>query len=142
MAVPFSGGCICGAVRYECSAEPVVSGFCHCRDCQRETGSGFGATLFVPRNAVRITGEVKYYDGKGDSGQVVSRGFCPTCGARLFGKPALLPELLAIRAGSLDDPSRFRPERDIYVSSAQPWDFMNPALPKFAKMPPVSSYDR
>ena len=100
MAVPFSGGCICGAVRYECLAEPVVSGFCHCRDCQRETGSAFGTTLFVPRNAVTIVGEVKYYDGKGDSGNIVSRGFCPTCGARLFGKPALLPELLAIRAGS------------------------------------------
>jgi hypothetical protein len=85
MAVPFSGGCICGAVRYECLAEPVVSGFCHCRDCQRETGSAFGTTLFVPRNAVTIVGEVKYYDGKGDSGNIVSRGFCPTCGARLWG---------------------------------------------------------
>jgi len=142
MATKFTGGCLCGAVRYECSAEPVVSGFCHCRDCQRETGSAFGSTLFVPRNAVTIRGDVRYYETTGDSGNVVSRGFCPTCGARLFGKPALLPEVTAIRAGSLDDPSWFRPERHIFVSSAQPWDFINPELPRFAKMPPITSYKR
>jgi hypothetical protein len=52
MKVPFTGGCLCGAIRYECSAEPIVMGNCHCRDCQRATGSAFAAALLVPRNAV------------------------------------------------------------------------------------------
>ena len=93
--------------------------------------------LFVPRNAVQITGEVKYYDVKGDSGNILSRGFCPTCGSLLFGKPAARPDVMGILAGSLDDPSRHRPAMDIYTASAQPWDHMNPELPKFPKGPPM-----
>jgi len=137
MATPFTGGCMCGAVRYECSAEPVMTANCHCRDCQRATGTAYVSVLFVPRTAVKITGEVKYYDVKGDSGNILSRGFCPTCGSRLFGRPAVLPDLMGIMPGSLDDPSSHRPAMDIYTSSAQPWDHMNPELPKFPKGPPM-----
>lgn len=135
MATSFSGGCICGAVRYECAADPVMTGNCHCRDCQKAGGGAFAPALAVPAVALKITGEVKYYDKKADSGQTVSRGFCPDCGARLFGKPKAMPEITVILAGSLDDPSWFRPAMDLYAASAQPWDYMNPALPKFPKMP-------
>lgn len=135
MAIPFTGGCMCGAIRYECSAEPIAMGICHCRDCQRATGSAFAAALIVPRSAMTITGEVKYYGVTGDSGNLVSRGFCPHCGSRLFGTPAN-PDVISIQAGSLDDPSWFKPQAEIYVASAQPWDYMNPDLPKFAKFPP------
>jgi hypothetical protein len=134
MNIPFTGGCLCGKIRYECAAEPIFMGNCHCRDCQQATGTAFAAAMLVPRNAVTITGEVKYYDVTGDSGSIVSRGFCPSCGSRLFSKPPI-SELLGIIAGSLDDPSGFQPARDIYTASAQPWDYMNPDLPKFAKMP-------
>jgi hypothetical protein len=120
MATPLTGGCLCGAVRYECSAEPVMTGNCHCRDCQRATGGTYASAVFVPRNAVTITGEVKYYDSTGDSGNIVSRGFCPTCSSRLFGKPAVMPEVMSIMAGSLDDPSNHKPAMDIYTASVQP----------------------
>jgi hypothetical protein len=135
MKIPFTGGCMCGAIRYECSAEPIVMGNCHCRDCQRATGTAFAAAILVPRNAVTITGDVKYFDVTGDSGSLVGRGFCPICGSRLFSKPPI-PELMGIMAGSLDDPSLFQPAMNIYTDSAQPWDYMNPDLPKFAKFPP------
>lgn len=134
-AIPFTGGCMCGAIRYECSAEPLAMGICHCRDCQRATGSAFAAALIVPRSAMTITGEVKYHGVTGDSGNLVSRGFCPRCGSRLFGTPAN-PDVISIQAGSLDDPSWFKPQAEIYVASAQPWDYLNPDLPKFAKLPP------
>ncbi len=137
MATPLTGGCLCGTVRYECSPEPLMAGNCHCRDCQRATGGAYASVFFVPRRAVKITGEVKYYDSIGESGNLVSRGFCPTCGSRLFGKPAVLPEAISIMAGSLDDPSSHRPAMDIYTASAQPWDYLNPELPKFPKMPPM-----
>lgn len=135
MATRFNGGCICGGVRYQCEAEPIAAGNCHCRDCQRATGSAYAAALLVPTGTVNITGEVKYYDVTGDSGSIVRRGFCPTCGARLFGNPAA-SEIMSIMVGSLDDPSWYRPQADVYTASAQPWDHMDPNLPKFPKLPP------
>jgi hypothetical protein len=138
MKVPFAGSCLCSNIRYECSVEPILMSNCHCRDCQRATGSAFAAALLVPRAAITIAGEVKYYDVMGDDGATVGRGFCPNCGARLFSKPSN-PDLMGILAGSLDDPSEFQPSMDFYTASAQPWDVMNPDLPKFAKMPSATS---
>ena len=135
MATRFAGGCMCGAVRYECDADPIAMGNCHCRDCQRATGRAFAAAVLVPVSAVSTTGLVKYYEVVGDSGGIVRRGFCPSCGARLFGEGAATPNLIGIMAGSLDDPSWFRPQADVYVASAQPWDYMNPSLPKFPGLP-------
>jgi len=131
-----TGGCLCGAVRYECSAEPVFSGNCHCRDCQRISGSGYVSTFFVPESSVTITGEVKYFDKNGDSGHLVRRGFCPSCGSQVFGKPEIVAGVLGGRAGSLDNPELYHPTMDIYTASAQSWDFMNPDLPKFPQLPP------
>jgi hypothetical protein len=132
----FTGGCLCNSVRYECSAEPVWSGNCHCRDCQRLSGGGYVSTFFVPEDSVIITGVVKYYDKEGDSGHRVRRAFCPTCGSQIFGKPEIVPGVLGIRAGSLDNPELYHPTMDIYTASAQHWDFMNPDLPKFPQLPP------
>ena len=135
MSNSFTGGCMCGAVRYECSAEPLRTANCHCRDCQKASGGAFVSALAVPKSALKIAGEVKYYEVKADSGNMVSRGFCPNCGARLFGKPQGAPDVAVIMAGSLDDPSWFRPAMDLYTASAQPWDYMRSDLPKFTKMP-------
>jgi hypothetical protein len=91
----------------------------------------------LPAAALKITGKVKYHDTKAQSGNTLSRGFCPECGARLFAKTSRTPDLAMITAGSLDDPSQYKPSMDIFTASAQPWDHMNPALPKFPKMPPM-----
>ena len=138
MATSFSGGCACGAIRYECSADPIMSANCHCRDCQRESGGAFAAVVVVPKAAFKITkGEPKHYDVKTDSGSTASRGFCPECGSPLFAKPGSMLDVIGIRAGSLDDPSWFKPTMDIYTASAQPWDHMNPQLSKLPGMPPM-----
>jgi hypothetical protein len=131
------GGCMCGAVRYECAADPIFMGNCHCRDCQQSTGGAYTPAIGVPRVAVKITGDVRYFESKADSGSMAKRGFCPNCGSRLFSMPPFAPDLMVITAGSLDDPSIFKPGMDIYTGSAQPWDHMNSALPKFPKMPPM-----
>ena len=102
MAKSFQGGCSCGAVRYECSADPVFTANCHCRDCQRASGGGFVSVLGVPSAALAISGNVKYFDVKGDSGNPVSRGFCPDCGSRLFARSQAAPTLIGIMAGSLE----------------------------------------
>jgi hypothetical protein len=111
-------------------------GNCHCRDCQRATGSAFAAALLFPAGAVAISGQPRYYDSIGDSGSTVSRGFCPTCGSRLFGISGSTLGFISVMAGSLDDPSHYRPQADIYTASAQRWDAMDPDLPKFPKLPP------
>jgi len=135
MAKSFTGSCSCGTVRYEYTADPVITANCHCRDCQRAGGAGFASVLGVPKDALKITGEVKYFDLKGDSGKTISRGFCPNCGSRLFSTPEAAPTMMGIAAGSLDDGGWYKPGMDIYTSSAQPWAHMDPALPKFPKMP-------
>jgi len=116
MTTRSTGGCMCGAVRYECGTDPIAMGNCHCRDCQRATGSAFAAAVLVPVSAVKITGEVKYYEVIGDSGGIVRRGFCPNCGARLFGQSAASAGGISIMAGTLDDSSWFMPKR----TSTQP----------------------
>ena len=128
MATQFTGGCLCGRVRYECSAEPFFMGNCHCRDCQKSSGGAYEPDIGLPAAALKITGTVKYYDGKADSGNTLSRGFCPECGASLFGKTSAMPDLAMITAGSLDDPGLYKPTLDIFTTSAQPWDHMDPAL--------------
>ena len=132
-----NGGCQCGAVRYECNTEPLFMGNCHCRDCQRATGGAYAPAMGVPAETLKVRGEVKYYDIHLDSGGTSSRGFCPTCGARLFGKSSATPTIIALYAGSLDEPSVFQPAGDIFTSSAQPWDYMNPDLPKFTRQPKI-----
>ncbi len=136
MPAPFSGGCLCGAIRYESRAAPLFSINCHCRDCQRTTGTAYAPVLAVSTDALAITqGEPTYYTSQSDSGETVSRGFCPECGSGIFSKLSANPDIVGLKAASLDDPSWFRPAVDIYTDSAQPWDVMNPDLPKVPKMP-------
>src|SRR4051812_27520800 len=136
MPIPFAGGCSCGAVRYECTAAPLFSLNCHCRDCQRETGSAFAPILGVPKAAFAVTrGNPQYFALTADSGYTTTRAFCAACGSLLFGLPGSALDLVTIRVGSLEDPSEFRPSQDIYTVSAQPWDYMDPALPKVPMLP-------
>ena len=130
------GGCMCGAVRYECGGDPLYMFNCHCRDCQRYSGSAYFAVLGVPSSALKITGELKFHEAKGDSGNILERGFCPNCGSWVCARSSAASDTMALLAASLDDPSIFKPAMDIFASSAQPWDHMNPALPKFPGMPP------
>jgi hypothetical protein len=139
MKIPFTGGCACGAIRYECTAEPIMMFKCHCRDCQRVTGGGFAPAILVPQDAFRLTrGRLRYQFTSSASGGKHKRGFCPDCGSRMTGgesdeRPS---GFVGVTAGTLDDPSWFQPQMDIFVSDAQPWDQMDPAIPKFEQYPP------
>jgi len=132
---PITGGCACGAIRYEVTAEPIVTFNCHCRDCQKITGGGYTPVFYVPANAFKITkGSPKYFGTTSEMMGDNVRGFCPDCGSRLFGGKSDFGQ--GIAAGSLDDPSLYKPQHEIWTSDAQPWDAMDPKLPKFEKYAP------
>jgi len=134
MSVPFTGGCACGAIRYECSAAPVAMLNCHCRDCQYASGTSHSAVVAIPAKTINITGDtLKYYESTADSGTKVYRGFCSECGTPLFAKNAVHPEFMAVKPATLDDPGWFSPNIDIWTDSAQPWVVMNPDSLKFPK---------
>ncbi|MBZ6079193.1 GFA family protein [Microvirga puerhi] len=137
MSEPYTGGCACGALRYKISAEPVMMGDCQCRQCQRESGTGHGSHLTFPRAAVEIEGEAAHWNLVSDNGTVKTRAFCPTCGSPIAMTFPDMPDYFVVRAGSLDDPSRYKPQMVFWSAASQPWDHIDPNLPKFDKMPPM-----
>jgi hypothetical protein len=130
-----TGGCLCGRVRYTVTGEPVFSGLCHCRNCQRYTGSSFEAVVAFPTPSVSVKGELKTYEDMGDSGQPVHRRFCPNCGSGIIAECDVLPGLTIVLAGGLDDPAAFKPTMDVYWSSSQPWMHTDGERHRFDKMP-------
>jgi hypothetical protein len=131
------GRCQCGAVTFEVTADPVMSGFCHCRDCQQASGAGHVMHVAFADAAVKIAGMTARYQSKADSGNLFTREFCPTCGGRLFGTSAGMPGIRTISAATFDDPSAFKPMMTVYASRALAWDQVAPGLPAFAAMPPM-----
>ena len=136
MSIQYTGGCACGAIRYETSGEPLFQNHCQCPDCQKRSGTGHGSYLtFRNRAEMTITGEAANWRVAGDSGNDKVHAFCPTCGAPVFLTFAAMPDLVAIHAASLDEPGRFVPQAITYAMRAHAWDRMDPALPSFDKMP-------
>lgn len=137
MSEPYGGGCACGAIRYKISAEPIFSNDCQCRDCQHKSGTGHGSYLTFPqRQDVTLTGKATHWDIVADNGNVKTRAFCPICGSPVYMTFAATPDFFTVHAGSLDDPSRYAPQAVTYAARGYAWDHLDPALPKFDRMPP------
>jgi len=130
-----TGKCLCGAVSYEASGDPVFGGNCYCADCRKTSGS-HSAVMAYPAPAVKISGSVKEYTSRGDSGGNVTRGFCPNCGSQMYSKADGMPGVVMLKAGSLDDPEHYKPAMSIYASRAPSWDQPPASLPSFPEMPP------
>jgi hypothetical protein len=137
MSLSYKGGCACGALRYEVTAEPMMTNDCQCRQCQRDSGTGHGSYLTFPRAAVTISGEAGSWDFVGDGGTVKSRAFCPTCGTPVYILFPYIPDIFVVRAGTLDDPGRYKPQMVFWTAAAQAWDLVDPDVPKFEKLPPA-----
>jgi hypothetical protein len=122
MPAPYAGGCLCGAIRYRLDAEPLSLYACHCRDCQRLTGSAFALSMPVARDALAtLSGEPRAYDVAMPGGRRKHGRFCGACSTRLWGEPARFPKIRILRPGTLDDTSWLRPVGSIWTRSAQPW---------------------
>ena len=128
----FTGGCLCGAVRYEAGGEPLFSLLCHCKMCQRASGAPVSALLFMDTDNVKLT--------KGQTRTVrfsprTHRDLCNACGSPLFFRRDDWPEGRAIYVGSLDDPSGFRPGLHVCVSSAMAWLEIRDDAPRYEEKP-------
>jgi hypothetical protein len=140
MSKPYTGGCACGAIRYEISAEPLVMGDCQCRDCQHTSGTGHGSYLTFPsRSDVTLTGSATHWDITADNGNVKTRGFCPACGSPVYLTFSMMPDVFTVHAASLDDPGRYKPQIVTYHARGHAWDHLDAALTKFDGMPPGES---
>ena len=136
MKLPITGGCACGAVRYESTAVPVVTLHCHCRDCQQSSGGPFSSFAVVPKESFKVVqGSLRFHDSPSEAGGMTRRGFCPDCGSPILGKPDAVPHIVALRTASLDDASWFKPQMDVWTCDAHTWDKMDSAIPKFDKYP-------
>jgi hypothetical protein len=136
LTTPYFGGCACGEIRYECTSAPVMMVHCHCRDCQRASGGPFSSFVIVPAAAFELRqGALRFHASPSEMGGQTHRGFCSKCGSPIQGKPDAAPHIVAIRTASLDDPSWFHLQMDVWTSDAHSWDHMNPTLPKFEKYP-------
>jgi hypothetical protein len=131
-----TGGCLCGAVRFTVSEDPIVGRVCWCKTCQKigAGGPAVGAAFKVA--AVTVTGELRDYASTADSGNTMHRRFCPNCGTHIFSASESRPTLVFIRAGALDDPEIARPSSAIWVKSAPSWAMFDPNLPKVEGQPP------
>ncbi|WP_265515828.1 GFA family protein [Nitratireductor luteus] len=136
MTKSYKGGCACGAIRYETSSEPVFENHCQCTDCQKRSGTGHGSYLtFSPRADVRIAGEAGQWRIVADSGVEKDHAFCPICGTPVYLTFPARPDVIAVHAGSLDDPAKFNPQVVTYTIRAHAWDTIDSSLRTFERMP-------
>jgi hypothetical protein len=128
------GSCRCGKVSYATSADPIFVGLCHCRTCQKSTGSAYSTVLAVPAASLAVTGTTTRFDGTGDTGSGTHREFCSVCGSTVTQSADVMAGVTMIPVGTLDDPGSVKPAMQIYCDSAMPWATVVD-LQGFPKMP-------
>ncbi|MCX8506670.1 MAG: GFA family protein [Alphaproteobacteria bacterium] len=129
-----TGKCLCGAVTFKITAEPIFARICWCRDCQHIASNG-SVNILVPAESLAIHGKVASHSSKADSGNEMTRQFCPECGCHLFGLNAARPQIRMVRVGNLDNPSSITPSQNIWVVSAPKWACLDAAMERVERQP-------
>jgi len=130
--ISFTGGCACGALRYRMRSAPMFVHCCHCKDCQRQTGSAFVLNALIETDRVELlSGDPLPFSMPTDSGKphVVFR--CPQCGTAVWSEYGGLAALRFVRVGTLDEPAALPPDVHIYIRSKQPWITLPDGVPAF-----------
>ena len=133
---PLDGGCDCRSVRYRVAAPPLIVHCCHCRWCQRESGSSFALNALIEASLVsRLAEEPELVDTPSESGGGQKIARCPRCRIAVWSNyPSAGPYLRFVRVGTLDNPDVMPPDIHIYTSSKQPWVVIadgTPAVPEY-----------
>jgi hypothetical protein len=134
---PVAGGCQCRTVRYEITAAPLSVYNCHCKDCQRSSGSTHTMSMFVRREDFRVvSGDLATYDKAADSGRTVRMQGCSQCGTKLWNEPLAAPQFIVLKPGTLDDMSWAAPIGNIWTASKAPWVVIDETLLNYPGQPP------
>lgn len=133
--LPLTGGCLCGGVRYEVTAPLISASYCHCRRCQRRTGTAASANGRLQPGSLRVVaGEELLRTYQPEDG--FAKVFCSVCGSALWSHPAGDPDPVGVRLGSLDSDPGVRPAHRQFVAYAAPWEPLpDDALPRYPEAP-------
>lgn len=132
----FTGGCYCGAVRYEATGEPALKGQCHCRECQYFAGGEVNLFMAMPSSGFRYTKGQPAAFRRDDLPAPVTREFCANCGTQLVTRAPSLEQFVIIKVGTLDDPERYGgPEMAIFTVDKRSFHTLPAGIPAFERMP-------
>ena len=138
--IPFAqGSCRCGAVTLTVNGKPKMMVQCHCLDCQKTSGTGHTSNAYFDERDVTIEGDANVYSLTVDSGNQMSRYFCPMCGSRLYGFNSGRPGLISVQVGCLEDQEWYSPQAVLFTSRRHDWDVTSDEIPNFAGMPSEES---
>jgi hypothetical protein len=131
-----TGGCNCGFIRYTLAEPPLAVVACHCTSCRRQSGAAYSVNLVVRASTMTVEGELgRWIDPDTESGEPLAREFCRACGSPIRSAPSSPPKMLAVKAGTLDQPDDFAPSMHIWTASKLPWVTIGDGLPQFARGP-------
>ena len=129
------GGCLCGKVRFALAGAPAMQAVCHCKNCQRQTGTSFSIIVGAARAQVSVTGELRTYEDHGERGGAVLRSFCPNCGSPVVSHIPAAPDFVIIKGGAFDDTDWLDPHVHFWGDSAQKWVALPEGATVFARNP-------
>lgn len=135
MSEGLQGGCQCGAVRYAITGPRPPVYVCHCRECQKQSASGFGMSLPVRVADLALTGALESWERATDLGTRTRCHFCAACGSRVYHQSVGVTDRVTVKAGSLDDTGGLQPSAHIWVSRKQPWVVLDPQVPQHPTQP-------
>lgn len=131
-----SGNCVCGNLSYEIEGEPLFAAQCCCSDCQKSSGADHMTLAFFHEEQVELKGESANYAVTADSGNIMTRHFCPACGGRVFGTNTGRPGIISITVGSMNNIDGVKPMVAVYTKGKRPWDVLNEDMAMYEKGAP------
>ena len=137
MPATLTGGCMCGAVRYQVSETPIATGLCHCDRCRPQSGSAFSTIIIIKRSTFATEGQTAVFDDVGSSGLHVARRYCPRCGSPLTTESDVTPDQMFVKAGGIDRNEWFRPMMELFAGKRRPWIASVPGAQQFQGNPPI-----
>lgn len=136
--IKLAGGCNCGAVRYVLSSAPIAVAACHCSNCRKQSGAAYSINLVVRLSTMSVEGELAAFsDTDTESGAPVERQFCAACGSPIRSVPSATPRIVAVKAGTLDNPGPYAPQVHIWTRSKLPWVELPASAVQFEQNPPA-----
>ena len=132
----FSGGCYCGALRYEFDGEPAFKGQCHCRECQYISGGGANVLIGLPEANFRYTKGAPAQFTRTDIDNPVTREFCAACGTHILAKAKTAPGNVILKVGTMDDPKLYgSPQMAIFLKDKQVFHHVPDGVMSFETLP-------